>query len=485
MSDEIKNEIATEQDETATADETLEKEGILSDQDEKKAQKKGKKAKKQLTPEQKKKRTAKALIITGSIVLAIVIFFSGCAIATAVGTKALIQQATSYSKVEYTAHTQLAPQKPEDSGNGYWTFTKEEDGREFKILQLTDVHIGGGSFTHQKDAWAMNAVATMIRQEQPDLVVVTGDIAYPVPVQSGTFNNLNATKIFSNMMETLGVYWTFAFGNHDTELYSLYSRDEICDYYENAGFKYCLFRRGFCDKKDYIGNDARGFGNDMIVVKNSDGSINQTVVTFDSHSYTDGDYFGMAWKYDNIHQCQIDWYATEIERLSKDHNNNNTVNNIAFFHIPLEEYRNAWANVIDSGETMTKGKTVETERGKTEFIYGKMGETDKKKNGVRTYGVFCGSRSDELFETGLTHGMQGVFCGHDHYNNFSVNYTPAGADRSIRLTYGMSVDYLAYPGIFKKHSQRGCTRIELKSDNTFDCVALNYYEDFNVAHERD
>lgn len=80
--------------------------------------------------------------------------------------------------------------------------------------------------------------------------------------------------------------------------------------------------------------------------------------------------------------------------------------------------------------------------------------------------------------------MQGVFCGHDHYNNFSVNYTPAGADRSIRLTYGMSVDYLAYPGIFKKHSQRGCTRIELK-DNTFDCVPLNYYEDFNVAHERD
>ena len=116
MSDEIKNEIATEQDETVqNTDETLEKEGILSDQEEKKAQKKGKKAKKQLTPEQKKKRTIKALIITGSIVLAIVIFFSGCAIATTVGTNALIKQATSYEKVEYTEHTQLAPVKPEDS----------------------------------------------------------------------------------------------------------------------------------------------------------------------------------------------------------------------------------------------------------------------------------------------------------------------------------------------------------------------------------
>lgn len=484
MSDEIKNEIATEQNETVqNTDETLEKEGILSDQEEKKAQKKGKKAKKQLTPEQKKKRTIKALIITGSIVLAIVIFFSGCAIATTVGTNALIKQATSYEKVEYTDHTQLTPVKPEDSDTGYWTFTKE-DGRDFKVLQFTDVHIGGGSFSQQKDAWAMNAVATMIRQEQPDLVVVTGDIAYPVPFQAGTFNNLNATKIFSNMMETLGVYWTFAFGNHDTELYSLYGRDEICDYYEGAGFKYCLFRRGFCDEKDYIGDDARGFGNDMIVVKNSDGSINQTVVTFDSHSYTDGDYFGIAWKYDNIHQCQIDWYATEIERLSA-LNGGNPVNNVAFFHIPLAEYRSAWANVIDSGEEMTQGKKVTTERGTTEFIYGKMGESDKKKNGVRTYGVFCGSGTDTLFETGLTHYMQGIFCGHDHYNNFSVNFTPAGADRSIRLTYGMSIDYLAYAGIYKVHSQRGCTRIEFKSGNSFDCVALNYYADFNVAHERD
>lgn len=117
------------------------------------------------------------------------------------------------------------------------------------MLQFTDVHIGGGAFSGTKDNWAMSAVATMIRQSQPDLVVVTGDIAYPVPFQAGTFNNLNATRIFSNMMESLGVYWTFAFGNHDTELYSLYGRDQICDYYANAGFKYCLFRAGFCDEK--------------------------------------------------------------------------------------------------------------------------------------------------------------------------------------------------------------------------------------------
>ncbi len=477
LDEQVQADSATEQPE---ADENPTQKGILGDLEEKKA-KKSKKPKKVLTPEQKKKRTIKALIITGAVVLVIAIFFGSCAIATAVGTKALIKQAQSYTSVEYTEHKQLTPTY--DSELGYYVFTKDSD-RDFKVVQLTDVHIGGGSFSQKKDAWAMNAVATMIRREQPDLVVVTGDIAYPVPPQAGTFNNLNATKIFASMMEQLGVYWTFAFGNHDTELYSLYSRTDICEYYANAGFKYCLFRAGFCDEKDYIGDDARGFGNDMIVVKNADGSINQAIVTLDSHSYTDGDYFGAAWKYDNIHQCQVDWYVQEIEKLTA-HNNGKIVDNLAFFHIPLWEYRRAWANVIDSGEEMSAGKVVETERGTTTFIYGVMGESDKKKNGVRTYGVFCGVREDNLFEEGLTHGLNGIFCGHDHYNNFSVLYQPAGATRAIRLTYGMSTDYLAYVGIYKEHSQRGCTVISVASDGSFDCEARNYYAYYGVSHEAD
>ena len=278
MSDEIKD-VQNAQEESQQIDEQTrdEKEGILKDLDGKKAKKK--REKKNLTPEQKKRKTIKALIITGSVVLALAIFFSGCAIASTVNTNAHLSFASSFEKVEYTEHDQLAPTF--DDELGYWTFTKDAD-REFKVLQFTDVHIGGGAFSGTKDNWAMSAVATMIRQSQPDLVVVTGDIAYPVPFQAGTFNNLNATRIFSNMMESLGVYWTFAFGNHDTELYSLYGRDQICDYYANAGFKYCLFRAGFCDEKDYIGNDARGFGNDVIVVKNpaeSVNPINQALVT--------------------------------------------------------------------------------------------------------------------------------------------------------------------------------------------------------------
>ena len=75
-------------------------------------------------------------------------------------------------------------------------------------------------------ALAIEAVVKTVDRVKPDLVIVTGDMAYPVPFQAGTFNNKREAEMFASMMERLGVYWTITFGNHDTEIYSLYDRDE-------------------------------------------------------------------------------------------------------------------------------------------------------------------------------------------------------------------------------------------------------------------
>ena len=449
MSEEIK-EVVTE-----------DAKGILDGQ-------KPKKEKRALTPEQKKKRTKKALIIVGAILGAFVIFFGSCAIANAVGVKGLIAQAQSFSAVEYEAGEQLVPVKDSD---GYWTFTTDDD---FVVMQFTDIHIGGGCFSSQTDPWAMNAVATMIRQQKPDLVVVTGDIAYPVVFQAGTLNNLSATKIFANLMESLGVYWTFSFGNHDTEAYSYYTREDICEYYESQNFKYCLFEKGF------HGGD-KGYGNNIIKVKNSAGVVTQAIVTMDSHSYVDGDILGLAWKYDNLHDSQVYWYETEMKKLVSANKaidaTATELKNMVFVHIPIMEYRDAWKEFVEADNKDTAN---------VKFDFGVMGEKPSKKNGVETYGVFCGMHPCSLFEVGLENGLQAIFCGHDHYNNFSVLYNGGSGDKYIRLTYGMSTDYLAYPGIFKEHSQRGCTVITVKPDGSFDVEAKNYYTDFeNVPHEKD
>ena len=395
-----------------------------------------------------------ALII---VVLVIGLAIGGIAIANVVVTKGLMKYANDFETVEYV--DQLVPTLDED---GYWTFKTDND---LKVMQLTDVHIGGGSFSKTKDMWALNAVATMIRAEKPDLVVVTGDIAYPVPFSSGSFNNLPPTEIFATLMERLGVYWTFVYGNHDTELYSYHSRKYLTEYYEekigDGTYKHCLFQRGDA-------SEEKGYGNTLIKVVNSEGVTTQALVMLDSHSYIDGDYFGMLWKYDNLHQSQVDWYVQEMDKLQAKNKSitgfDEPVKNMAFFHIPLVEYRDAFKEIYENdGNDTENAKWLHKNEGD--------GEKNAVKNGVTTYTVYCGYHEDQFFEEGQTHGLQAVFCGHDHYNNFSIDY------KGIRLSYGYSVDYLAYLTIWKEKVQRGCTLITLKNDGAYDVEYSNYYSE--------
>ncbi len=372
-----------------------------------------------------------------------------------IGNKANLELARSFSAVENP--DAVIPELDED---GYWTFTTD---RKLKILQLTDVHIGGGWMSINKDAMAINAVASMVTAEKPDLVIVTGDVSYPVPFQAGTFNNMNGAEIFAALMETLGVPWTLTYGNHDTEAYSYYSREELSDFYESEELEHCLFQRG--------PDDVDGCGNSVIKVKNSQGLITQAIFLLDSHSYVDNDYFGILWKYDNIHDNQIEWYREQVEALSAQNSalldtlepaslpaereKYETVRSLVFFHIPLEEYKLAWNEYVENGYQDSQD---------IQYRYGTVGESG---------GLICtGIHSDNFFETMEEIGStQGVFVGHDHLNNFSLDY------RGIRLTYGYSVDYLAYFGIYKLGSQRGCTVIEVSPDTGFDCHGENYYQD--------
>ncbi len=399
----------------------------------------------------KKKRKLFRKILIGLLV-AVVVIAAFTAISNVIVHKAELETAGSFSKVTY--ENQLQPEKDE---NGYWSFTTDED---FKVLQLTDVHIGGGFMSSKKDNMAMNSVAAMITAEKPDLVIVTGDVSYPVPFQAGTFNNILSAKVFAELMDTLGVYWTVGYGNHDTEAYSYYSREDLSALYGGGDYEYCLFQSG--------PEDVDGYGNQVINVKNSDGIITQSLFVFDSHSYVDGDVLGIMWKYDNIHDNQVQWYKDTLDKLNAQNNKilldkgleeNSAIKSAAFFHIPLTEQRDAWYEYVENGFKDTQD---------VKFHYGNAGESGKI--------VYSGIHEDGLFEAMVEkNSTQAVFCGHDHYNNFSIEY------KGIRLTYGMSVDYLAYPGIYKLGSQRGCTVISFAPDGSFECTAENYYQDKYTA----
>ena len=61
--------------------------------------------------------------------------------------------------------------------------------RDYKILQLTDLHLGFGMFSGKKDRLAMAAVTELVRRTGPDLIVLTGDSVFPFFPKSGTMNN--------------------------------------------------------------------------------------------------------------------------------------------------------------------------------------------------------------------------------------------------------------------------------------------------------
>lgn len=390
---------------------------------------------KKKTPKEKFKVFLKVLMI---IVLVIIACFAVLAIISQIGIKSNENFISSISPVEY--EVQLQPQL-DDDGNYYF-----ETDKDLKIMQLTDVHIGAGFMSTKKDALAINAVASMIKEEKPDLVVVTGDIAFPVPFQAGTFNNKSSAKLFAKLMDQLGVYWCLSFGNHDTEAYSYFSRKQISKFYENEKYRYCLFQEG--------SKDVDGYGNYVIKVKNTQGKITQALFMLDSHSYVDGDYFGILWKYDCIHENQIDWYENTLIEFQKQ-NNGEMPKSLCFFHIPLKEYQTAWYEYRDNGYKDTED---------VKLIYGNAGESGNV--------VYSGEGNNGFFDKAKELGStQGFFCGHDHLNNFSLEY------KGIRLSYGYSIDYLAYSGISTQGLQRGCTVITVSPNGEFSSKLENYYQE--------
>lgn len=387
----------------------------------------------------KKKNRGKNVCKVLAVLLAVLLAVAGVTAAVnAAGIAANRKFINRIAPLSY--ETQLQPEK---DAAGRWVFTAD---RDFKILQLSDIHIGGGFMSIQKDKAALNAVAAMITAEQPDLVVLTGDLTYPVPVQAGTFNNKENAKLLADLMEQLGVYWAPVLGNHDSESYSYYSRESIGALYESDAYPHCLFGAG----------DAAvdGVGNYCINVQNTKGEVTQSLFFLDSNAYVKGNVPGVSWKYDCIHENQVEWYEQELGRITAQ-NGGEQPKSLAFFHMPLQEMQTAYYEYRDNGYRDTE--TVQ-------YKFGEAGERDiVVYPSEMNYGFF-----DRVLELGST---QGIFFGHDHLNNISLAY------KGVRLTYGYTIDYLAYSGIKNYGAQRGCTVITVSPDGSFDCSHENYYQD--------
>jgi predicted MPP superfamily phosphohydrolase len=161
------------------------------------------------------------------------------------------------------------------------TFYKDSDNNfvfkigdnPYKILQLTDLHFGFGILSKKQDKLGMAAVTKLIRQTNPDLIILTGDSIFPFIFKSGTRNNIKQANKLVEFMDSFKIPYAFLFGNHDVEMGSKGDKNQIADII--LGGKYSVF-----DKGD---ESITGLGNYIIKLVDNKEQLLMALVVLDSN----------------------------------------------------------------------------------------------------------------------------------------------------------------------------------------------------------
>lgn len=250
------------------------------------------------------------------------------------------------------------------------------DGK-FKIVQFTDLHL---RWEDTRSEIAYTCIKNTIEAEQPDLIVLTGDIIYSAPADQ------NLRKVLDYISQ-YKIPFALVFGNHDHE--QGLSNTELLQIARQVPYR-------VASDVDSI----TGTGNYLLEINGNQKDTPQAILYFiDSNQYSQLKDAGVN-GYDYIHRDQIDWYVHSSSQYTV-RNNNRPLPSLAFFHIPLPEYNQAARN-----ENTT--------------LYGIRRE--KACSPELNTGMFAAMK-----EQG---DIMGVFVGHDHDNDYAVNWY------NILLAYG-------------------------------------------------
>lgn len=412
-------------------------------------------------------------IIAGSVVGFAVFLYITMFLANVVCNWKLRSYIKSFETVRYEEGAQLVP-TVED---GYYTFTTDDD---FKIMYLTDIHLGGGYYTYDQDRKTIYEVISMLQQEKPDLVVLGGDniFAVPGPKYHGgnTFNNKMVEKTVIEIFEHEQVYFTTVLGNHDTEAFDYSNREAIGKLFMNDRFEYCIFNQDFTDED---ADTVPSVTNQFIVVKNTNGETRKLLLMIDTNAYIDTSIqSSIDWLYDTIHPAQVDWAENTIKDFSQKEglSDGTYLKTLCFLHIPIGEYDLALKDLIT--ETVDSEGKISYSNNDPEYSVFVSGCWDEEL-GI-CYGGYSepdltAGECDNLFEvlSEQMNSMEAVFCGHDHVNNATVYY------KGVMLSYGYSCDNVSYENVYKYGRHKGSTVVTIAKDGSFEQVHKNLYYDYD------
>lgn len=245
--------------------------------------------------------------------------------------------------------------------------------KEFKIVQFTDTHINQND---ESIDLVLKVIKNVVESEKPGLVVFTGDIV--------TENDpKNAYNKISELLTTHNTKWVVILGNHDDEHNT--PRIKIANLLTQ--FPNCLNR---------VSNDIYGTTNFVLPV--GEGKKQALLYFMDSNAYStlNPKIEGYGW----FDFSQIDWYKKQ-SALYTQKNNGKVLPALAFFHIPLPEYKQVW---------------------NTDHLI---------KIGAKNEDVCSPEINTGMFAAMVEAGdVMGTFVGHDHVNDY------IGVLYDIALAYG-------------------------------------------------
>lgn len=179
----------------------------------------------------------------------------------------------------------------------------------FRLMQLTDLHLV------RPDGWVeqqmLEMIRTLIHQEQPDFIAITGDLSYSDWTDC-------CYRTFCDFMDEIGVPWAYAMGNHDDELGPGYAALEQILYWS----KTCLYRHG--------AEDTCGHGNYTVSLVENVRNPVWVLYFLDTH------------KEGYLAPGQVAWYRQRRDDIAKAEGQ--YIPSMAFMHVPFEEYKTVREN---------------------------------------------------------------------------------------------------------------------------------------------
>ncbi|GHV65682.1 hypothetical protein FACS1894199_07030 [Bacteroidia bacterium] len=178
----------------------------------------------------------------------------------------------------------------------------------FKIVQFSDFHLIDQS---PKTAQTVATIQFVLEAEKPDMVMITGDLAFEKPTQE-------PLKLLANLFDEAKMPFAVVFGNHDVDQIP---KEEAWSILSST--PYFLSEQG--------PKEVSGLGNYILPVRAS--KSEKTAILL----------YGFDSGYQGIQPSHVAWYRSESARLTAE-NGGYAMPALAFLHIAFLEFSNLIAD---------------------------------------------------------------------------------------------------------------------------------------------